>query len=388
MGEKEQSRSYAGRRIRQLRTGDGSSVPLQYEKLQEHARAVFQEEEYTYVSSGAGREATVAANRDRFHCWDIVPRVLRDVADRDLSIRMFDQEFDLPLYIPPMALHLAQEEGEIAAANVAASMGVPLVVNAEAAISLEEIAEQVPDAPLWFQAYWFDDREVMGSLIDRAEQAGYGAIVLTVDDQYPRWSVREFEHNWSSVDESRGLPNYFEDPVFRSRLETSPESNPGDAITYMHETGIDRRLTWDDLSFLTDRTSLPVLLKGILHPEDAQRALEYDVNGIIVSNHGGRVLDGAIAAIDALPDIATVVNGKMPVLFDSGVRTGSDAFKALALGADMVGIGRPLLYGLAINGERGMTDVLLNVAGEFDSIVGLTGHSRVDEISKTVVQER
>lgn len=372
------SRSYIRDRLGEIYAGGTTRVPFTYEDLESAAQSEIDGSEFEHIANGAGTNDTLAANRAAFRRRAIVPRVLRGAEQRDLGITLFGAEQAAPIAIAPMSFSYVHDNGELAAAEAAAELGIPMVLNTIASVSMEDLVEQVPNLIPWFQLYWSEQWDLTASLVERAESAGYGAIFLTVDAPVLRWAPGDFETTPLESDTHR--PNFFEDPVFRSALETAPEEDPEAAMDHLQRTIIDGTVTWNDLEFLRDNTSLPIVLKGILDPADAEKAVDCDVDGIVVSNHGGRQIDGEIAALDALPPIVDAVGNDIPVLFDSGVRTGADIFKALALGADTVLIGRPLLYGLAVGGREGAREVLLNMVAEFDSILGMTGHETVQEI--------
>jgi isopentenyl diphosphate isomerase/L-lactate dehydrogenase-like FMN-dependent dehydrogenase len=251
---------------------------------------------------------------------------------------------------------------------------------------MEQIAAAAGDAPRWYQLYWPNDPELAESFVGRAELAGYAAIVVTVDAFVPGWKPRDLQQAWLPFLEGIGNANYLQDPVFRAALERPPEEDLGAAIAHYLEVLVNESLSWDDLEWLRDRTSLPILIKGILHPDDASEARERGIDGVIVSNHGGRQVDGAIAALDALPAVAGAVGGDVAVLFDSGIRSGSDAIRALALGADAILVGRPYLWGLALGGEAGVETVLRMLLAELDLTLGLSGCRRPGELDRASLE--
>jgi len=333
-----------------------------------------------YVFGGAGREDTMRANLAAFRRRRIVPRMLRDVAERDLSTTVLNTAMPAPVILAPIgAQSIVHEEGELATARAAAAVGLPMVLSTVASNSIEDVAAEA-DGPKWFQLYWPRSRELVSSLVGRAEAAGYEAIVLTVDTFLPGWKTRDLQTAWQPFLEGVGIANYTSDPVFRSMLERPPDEDPQAAIGQFVIQFTNPELNWDDLEFLRAETELPILIKGLLHPEDAVTAREREVDGVIVSNHGGRQIDGEIAALDALPGIADAVGDDMAVLLDSGVRSGADVAKALALGADAVLIGRPYLWGLAIGGEPGALAVMRSMLAELDLTIGLSGHRTPAEL--------
>jgi isopentenyl diphosphate isomerase/L-lactate dehydrogenase-like FMN-dependent dehydrogenase len=330
----------------------------------------------SYVFGGAGREDTMRANLEAFRRWRIVPRMLRDVSERDLSVTVLGTEMPAPLLLAPVGVQsIVHDDGELAVARAAAAVGLPMILSTASSFALEEVAE-AGGGPRWFQLYWPRSRELASSLVSRAERAGYGAIVLTVDTFLPGWKPRDLQGAWQPFFDGIGIANYTSDPVFQSMLDKPVEEDLQGAVGQFVLQFSNPELSWDDLEFLRAETELPILIKGILHPDDARTAGEHGIDGVIVSNHGGRQIDGEIAALDALPAVVDAVGDDLAVLLDSGVRSGSDVAKALALGADAVAIGRPYLWGLALGGEAGVLAVLRSVLAELDLTVGLSGHRR------------
>jgi lactate 2-monooxygenase len=281
---------------------------------------------------------------------------------------------------------LLHEEGELASARAAAAVGLPLITSTASATALEEIAEANADGPRWYQLYWPNDDEIAASIVRRAEASGYSAIVLTVDNYLPGWKPRDLQQAYLPFLEGIGIAQYLSDPAFLEGLEKTPEEDMGAAVGHFLGVFANPALTWERLDWLRGTTSLPIVLKGILHPDDAREARERGVDGIVVSNHGGRQIDGAIASLDALPPIVDAVGGEMSVLLDSGIRSGADVFKALALGADAVLIGRPYLWGLALDGHNGVETVLRSLLAELDLTMALSGFTRTAEIETGVLR--
>lgn len=366
--------------------GAPETFPLTYEALEAAAKAVLKPEAYDYVAGSAGTEATAHANRRAFERWQLVPRMLRDTAQRDLSVELLGHRYPTPIMVAPVGVQgIIHEEGELAVARACASLGVPMILSTVSSYPLEQVAEVMGDAPRWFQLYWSRNHEVAASFVRRAEKAGYQAIVVTLDAHTLGWRPRDLTHGYLPFMHAQGLANYFTDPVFRSMLASPPEEDPGSAVMLFAQIFGNPSLTWDDLAFLRQQVNLPILLKGILHPDDAVEALRYGVDGIIVSNHGGRQVDGSIPALEALPYIVEVVEGRVPVLFDSGIRTGADAIKALALGADAVLLGRPIMWALAIGGEEGVRTYLRNFIAEFDLTLSLCGVRSIAELDDSLL---
>ncbi len=338
-----------------------------------------------YVFGASGAEATMRANEAAFARWRIVPRMLRDVSARDLRVSVLGTELPAPLALAPTGMQtIVHPDGELAVARAAAAVGLPMAVSTVSDTTLEEIADAAA-GPKWFQLYWPVNRELAASLVARAEAAGYRALIVTVDAFLPGWKPRDLTSAWQPFLEGIGIANYTSDPVFRSLLDAPPEEDAMAAIGQFVMQFSNPRLTWDDLEFLRSRTTLPIALKGILHPDDARLAREHGIDAVVVSNHGGRQVDGAIASLDALGPIVDAVGGEVEVLLDSGIRSGADIVKALALGADAALLGRPYLWGLAAGGEAGVLAVLRGMLAELDLTIGLSGHTRPSELDLSLL---
>ncbi|MDP1581039.1 MAG: lactate 2-monooxygenase [Candidatus Didemnitutus sp.] len=403
--------------------GERPRVPVTAAALAEAAQRVLPEDAFAYIAGGAGGESTMDANRAAFQRWRIVPRVLRDVEQRDLSIELFGQRLPSPLMLSPIGvLEMAHRDADLAVARAAAALGVPYIFSNQASVPMETCAAAMGKSPRWFQLYWSRSNDVVASFVQRAEACGCSAIVLTLDTSMLGWRPRDLALGSLPFLAGKGIAQYTSDPVFMREVRenlagATPSSDPKPSLNWRtlatalaqkanfpggllkHLTSSEPRaavqrfvgtysrpsLRWEDLPFLRQHTRLPILLKGVLHPDDARLALEHGVDGLVVSNHGGRQIDGEIASLDALPAVVAAVNGRMPVLFDSGVRGGADVFKALALGATAVCLGRPYVYGLALAGEEGVAEVLRNVLAEFDLTLGLAGCSSVAGISRAAL---
>jgi lactate 2-monooxygenase len=361
--------------------GETPPIPVAVADLERLAVEAMEPRAASYVGAGAGSEDTIRANLEAFRRRRIVPRMLRDVSRRDLSTTLLGTEMAAPLLLAPIGVQkILHPDGELATARAAAAVGVPMIASTASHFSLERIAEAGGEGPRWFQLYWPNDQALARSFVERAEAAGYGAIVLTVDTFIPGWKPRDLQQAWLPFLEGMGVANYFEDPVFRAALEKTPEEDQGMATGHFLGVQANPSLSWDDLETLRGMTSLPILVKGIQHAEDAREALRRGVDGIVVSNHGGRQVDGALASLDALEPIAEAVGGELAVLFDSGVRGGADVLKALALGADAVCLGRPYVWGLTLDGQAGVEAVLKMVLAELDLTMALCGLTRPEEI--------
>lgn len=362
--------------------GETPSIPVSVAELERRAAAAMDERAANYVFAGAGSEGTMDANREAFRRRRIVPRMLRDVATRDLSTTVLGTTIPAPLMLAPIGVQkVVHPEGELATARAAAALGLPMIASTASAFTMEEIAEAGGDAPRWFQLYWPNDRALAASFVSRAEAAGYGAIVLTVDTFVPGWKPRDLQQAWLPFLNGVGVANYFQDPVFRAALEKTPEEDVGMATGHFLGIQANPALNWDDLAWLREQTKLPIVIKGIQHPDDAREAANRGIDGIVVSNHGGRQVDGALGSLDALPAIAEATGSDLAILFDSGIRSGADAIKTLALGADAVCLGRPYIWGLALEGQAGVETVLKMVLAELDLTLALCGYTRPDQLS-------
>jgi isopentenyl diphosphate isomerase/L-lactate dehydrogenase-like FMN-dependent dehydrogenase len=329
------------------------------------------------VAGGAGSEATIAANRAALDRRQLIPRHLRGVASRNLETELLGLRLPAPLLMAPIgAIGIVHPEGELGVATTARATGVPFILSTVSSNPMETVAAAAGDVLRWFQLYWPRDPGICRSLVQRAEASGYRAIVLTIDTWQLAWRPRDLEHAFLPFLHGDGLANYLTDPVFRSQLPVPPEEDPRPAIAHWAEVFANPALTWADLPLLREITTLPILLKGIQHPDDARRALDAGVDGIVVSNHGGRQVDGAIGSLDALPAVAEAIGGRIPILFDGGIRGGADVLKAIALGARAVLIGRPYAYALGIGGSAALTVFLRGFLADLEITMGLCGLQR------------
>ncbi len=362
--------------------GETPEHPTALDELERRAAEALEPEPRGYVWGGAGTGDTMRANLEAFRRRRLVPRMLRDISQRSLATTVLGTELPAPVLLAPVGVQtIVHPDGELASARGAAELGLPVVASTAADRTLEQIAEAAGDAPRWFQLYWPRDDAITESLVRRAEAAGYSALVVTLDTIELAWRPEDLSHGYLPFLQGTGIAQFTSDPAFRAALEKPPEEDVPGAVGHWVQV-INRVVTWDDLAELRSMTKLPILLKGILHPDDARKAQRRGIDGVIVSNHGGRQVDGAIAALDALPGVADAVGDDMAVLFDSGIRSGADVVKALALGADAVLLGRPYLWGLALDGAAGVETVLRMLLAELDLTLALCGFSRPAEVSR------
>ncbi len=412
-------------------SGTRPRVPVDAIALETAARKALSAEAFAYIAGGAGAERTVRANADAFLRWQVWPRPLRDVSTRDLSIDFLGRRSPTPLLLAPLGvMEMAHDDADLAVARAAASLGVPYALSNQASFPMEAVADAAPGGSRLFQLYWSADDDLNASLLRRAEASGCEAIVVTLDTHLLGWRTRDLDLAYLPFTRGMGIAQYTSDPVFqqlvreRVRRGTDAAAPPAPAVRLTPQTiaagvkiarkgaaltGAGLRenlrsplpraavetfldvfstpaLTWGDLAKARAWTSLPILLKGIVHPEDASRALDAGMDGVWVSNHGGRQIDQSVPTLDALPGVVDRVDGRVPVVFDSGVRQGSDAFIALALGATAVALGRPYAYGLGIAGEEGVREVVRNVLAELDITLGLSGHTSLAELGRDALR--
>jgi lactate 2-monooxygenase len=361
--------------------------PMGFAELEAGAQAALPPSVWSYVAGGAGDERTQRANVAAFDGWGLVPRMFVGAAERDLSVELFGMSLPSPVFMAPVGvIGLCSQDGhgDLATARAAARTGVPMVASTLSVDPMEQVAAELGDTPGLFQLYTPTDRELAASLVHRAEQAGYKGIVVTLDTWITGWRPRDLAT--ANFPQLRGhcLANYFSDPVFRASLERTPEEDPQSAILRWVQV-FGNPLTWDDLPWLRSLTDLPLIVKGICHPEDVRRAKDAGVDGIYCSNHGGRQANGGLPALDALPAVVEAADG-LPVLFDSGIRSGADIVKAIALGASAVGIGRPYAYGLALGGTDGIVHVLRSLLAEADLIMAVDGYPALAHLTRESLQ--
>ncbi|RFU82255.1 lactate 2-monooxygenase [Streptomyces triticagri] len=356
--------------------------PMTAAELASRAEAAMPPSVWSYVAGGAGDERTQDANARAFDGWGLVPRMFVGAVERDLSVDLFGMHLPSPLFMAPVGVLgiCAQDgHGDLATARAAARTGAPMVASTLSVDPLEQVAPELGDTPGFFQLYTPTDRDLAASLVRRAEAAGFRGIVVTLDTWITGWRPRDLAT--SNFPQLRGhcLANYFSDPVFRGLLDAPVEEDPGAAILRWVSV-FGNPLTWDDLPWLRSLTELPLIVKGLQHPDDVRRAKDGGVDGIYCSNHGGRQANGGLPALDALPAVVDAA-GELPVLFDSGVRSGADVVKALALGATAVGVGRPYVHGLALGGTDGVVHVLRTLLAEADLIMAVDGYPTLGDLT-------
>ncbi|MGV0870828.1 alpha-hydroxy-acid oxidizing protein [Mycolicibacterium sp. XJ879] len=358
------------------------TLPMAFAELEAKAEAAMSPGIWSYVAGGAGDERTQRVNVTAFDQWGLMPRMFVGANDRDLSMELFGLTLASPALLAPVGVIglCAQDgHGDLATARAAARTGVPMIASTMSADPMEQVAAELGDTPGFFQLYTPTDRELAASFVHRAEAAGFKGIVVTLDTWIPGWRPRDL--TTSNFPFLRGLclANYTSDPVFRASLAHPPEEDPQGAVLRWAQI-FGNPLTWEDLPWLRSLTDLPLLVKGICHPDDARRAKDGGVDAIYCSNHGGRQANGGIPAIDCLPAVVDASDG-LPVIFDSGIRSGTDIVKALALGADAVAIGRPYVYGLALGGVAGIVHVLRSLLAEADVTMAVDGYRSLKELT-------
>ena len=369
-----------------------------WKKMEEEAYAKMEEGARSYIHGGAGLSHTVDNNRNDFNRYRIVPRMLRNVEVRDTSTSVLGVDMTAPFFLCPVGVaEMVHPEGDLAIAKGAAPTGIPYIFSNQGSFPMETCAAAMGETPHFFQLYWSKSRALVSSFVKRAEACGSKGIVLTLDTTLLGWRTGDLDIAYLPFLLGKGIAQYTSDPVFRDLVEQEiAQEHPGlDQKSPEYKDLFGRTCaimftkiynnsatTWDDLAFLRDQTSLPIILKGILHKDDAKLAVKHGMDGILVSNHGGRQVDGSISSIAALPKIAKAVKGQIPILMDSGIRGGADVFKTLALGADAVGLGRPHIFGLTLAGADGVTEVIRQLQADFELTMALSGCKNVSEINR------
>jgi lactate 2-monooxygenase len=361
-------------------------LPVDFKSLEAKALSALPDEIVSYVRGGCGDERTQDQNVAAFDRWGLIPRMLVDGSARDMSITLFGLRLPSPVFMAPIGVIgiCAQDgHGDLAVARASRQIGVPMTASTLSSDPLEDVAAELGDNPGFFQLYTPNEPSVAESLIHRAEAAGFKALIVTLDTWVTGWRPRDL--NASNFPQLRGhaLSNYFSDPAFRALLDKPPEEDPQAAILKWAKV-FGKSLTWNDLPWLRSLTKLPIVLKGICHPDDARRAIDAGVDAVYCSNHGGRQANGGVASLDMLPAVVDAV-GDAPVLFDGGVRSGTDIVKALSLGAKAVGVGRPYAYGLALDGAAGIVHVLRSFLAEADLLMAVDGYPRLETLSRSAL---
>jgi lactate 2-monooxygenase len=371
------------------RAGDEAAqmLPVSFEEWEDRARVILGAGPFGYVVGGAGAGDTMRANREAFGRWRIRPRVCTDISTRDLSVTIFGETYQVPFLLAPIGvLSILHRDAERAPARAAAKFKVPYILSNVSTASLEEIAKEMGDAPRWFQLYPPKAPELTRSFLQRAEAAGYKAVVVTLDSTMLGWREKDLRNGFLPFLSGEGMGNYFSDPEFKRMLKRPIAEDRHAAVDLALDQGNNSCFTWRELDQIRTMTKLPIVLKGVTHPADAELAMEHGMDGVIVSNHGGRQLDGAIATLDALPEICEVVRRRVPVLMDSGIRRGADVLKALALGATAVLVGRPYAYAMAVAGELGVSEVIQNLTAEVEIQLGVSGHTKISEVDQSLIE--
>lgn len=410
-------------------SGTRPAAPIDAVALKAAARKALSAEAFAYIAGGAGAERTMTANRRAFEHWQVWPRPLRDVSARDLSVEFLGKERPTPLILAPLGvMEMAHDDADLAVARAAAALGVPYTLSNQASFPMEQVAAAAPHGARLFQLYWSASDDLNRSLLARAEASGCEAIVVTLDTHLLGWRTRDLDLAYLPFTRGMGIAQYTSDPVFqqlvRERAAAPKGDAPGVKVTPKAvaaalsiarngarltgggslrdnlrsplprtavETFLDvfstPALTWGDLAKAREWTSLPIILKGIVHPDDAQAALDAGMDGIWISNHGGRQIDQSVPTLDVLPEIAERIGGRVPIVFDSGIRGGADAVIALALGATVVALGRPYAYGLGIAGETGVREVVRNVLAELDITLGLAGLTAASQLDRDALRK-
>ncbi len=369
-----------------LAAGGGSTsarkIPKDLSQLEERAARVLHPDSLAYILAGAGDNATARANAKAFRQWRIKRRKARNHAARDLSTTVLGTRMPAPVLFAPIGVQkLAHADGELASARAAADLNLTYIHSTQGAYSMEEVAAANGRGSRWYQLYWPTDDELVVSFLRRARAAGYTHLVITLDTTLLGWRPLDLDRGYTPFLKNLGLANYTSDPVFQRRLRVPADEDPVAAGAAFAALFQNPGLSWKQLPLIRKNWNGPILLKGIQSVRDARLAAKHRIDGIVVSNHGGRQVDGAIASLDALPPIVDAVGGRLAVLFDSGIRTGRDAYKALALGADAVLIGRPYVYGLALDGQAGVTQVMRTLLAELDRTLAGHGYRSHRELS-------
>jgi len=368
--------------------GQRIELPFSFEDWEAAAKSTLPETAYWYIAGGAGSGETIRANRAAFERVKLRHRVLNDVAVRDISTEVLGTKTAAPFLLAPIGVQgIMHSDGERAPARAAAALGIPFTLSTVSSVTIEEIAAVMGDAPRWFQLYPARSRDIAASMVGRVETAGYSAIMVTLDTPVLGWREQDLRLGYLPFLEGKGIANYLSDPVFRASLSKPPEEDPRAAIMQFLGVFTNPSFGWNDVDWLRAQTALPILLKGVVHPDDARMAVDHGVDGIVVSNHGGRQLDGGIGTMDALPSIIEAVGDRAAVLVDSGVRRGADVIKALALGAKAALVGRPYAYAMSAHGEPGVRHLIRCLMAEIDLELALCGLASIGRIDRELLAD-
>ena len=368
--------------------GKRIDLPFSFDEWESRAREKLSDEAYWYVAGAAGGGNTMRANREAFDRVRIRQRTLNDVSVRDISVEVLAQRIAAPFLLAPIGVQgILQPDGERLTARAAAAAGIPIILSSVSSVTMEEVAKESGAGTRWFQLYPSNVKELTASFVSRAEASGYSAIVVTVDTPALGWREQDLRLGYLPFLHADGVANYFSDPVFRSMLAKPPNEEPAAAVRQFLGVFTNPAFTWFDIAWLRTITKLPILIKGIIHPDDASKAADHGVEGIVVSNHGGRQADGAVGTLDALPGIVEATGDRMTVLLDSGVRHGADVLKALALGARAVLLGRPYAYALASHGEGGVAHLLKTFMADIDLQLGLCGQTSAAALDRSLLAD-
>lgn len=372
-------------RIYSRMDGD-SDLPISIQDWREMARQKLPREAWGYLEGAAGNEETLRENAEAFERWKIRPRYLRDVSKRDLSVTLFGTSYETPFILAPIGVQeILHPEGEVATASAASRLGIPFILSTVSSVSMERIAEVMGSSVKWFQLYPGKDRDIMKSMVGRAENAGYSAIVVTVDTTMLGWREQDLKNAYLPFLEGKGIANYITDPQFLNRLERDPKEDPKGAVSEFLKVYVNPAFSWDDFAEIRKWTRLPLLIKGITHKDDVEMSFYYGADGVIISNHGGRQVDGAISSLEAMSILDPESYQGKVLLLDSGIRHAADVVKAMALGAKAVLIGRPYAYALSVAGSRGVERVMSMMRAELDLDVALSGFRSLRELNRDSV---
>ena len=368
--------------------GKRIDLPFSFDEWEARARERLSDEAYWYVAGAAGGGSTMRANREAFDRVRIRQRTLNDVSSRDISAELFGSRIAAPFLLAPIGVQgILHADAERAPARAAAAAGIPVILSTVSSVPMEEIAHVMGTAARWFQLYPSHVRELTASFISRAEAAGYSAIVVTVDTPALGWREQDLRLGYLPFLHGDGIANYLSDPVFRSMCAKPPEQDPAAAVRQFLGVFTHPAFTWTDIAWLRSQTKLPLLIKGIIHPDDASKSADHGIDGIVVSNHGGRQADGAMGSLDALPHVIEANRDRLTVLLDSGVRHGADVLKALALGAKAVLLGRPYAYALASHGEEGVRHLIRTLMADIDLQLGLCGQTSARLLNRSLLAD-